>query len=233
MRTREYIDGGMDPAAARRKAERRFGDIGRHARRRFARLGTGRNRQMQRTEYLSELRQDVALHVASAAQESGLHGGRRPDARARHRRHDRHLQRGLRRRPAAAAAARSGAADGRRRDRTRALPSEMSAGNYTDAARRRRRPSKGCRRRTSRASTSPTAPTPERVIGARVTANYFDVMGVRPLLGRTFTRRRRSAGQRARRRPQPSPVDAALRRQPLDGRQHDPHERRRATPSRA
>src|SRR6185369_12080887 len=29
--------------------------------------------------------------------------------------------------------------------------------------------------------------TPERVIGARVTANYFDVMGVRPLLGRTFS----------------------------------------------
>ena len=29
--------------------------------------------------------------------------------------------------------------------------------------------------------------TPERVIGARVTANYFDVMGVRPLLGRAFT----------------------------------------------
>ncbi len=29
--------------------------------------------------------------------------------------------------------------------------------------------------------------TPERVVGARVTANYFEVMGVRPLLGRTFT----------------------------------------------
>ena len=28
---------------------------------------------------------------------------------------------------------------------------------------------------------------PERVVGARVTANYFDVMGVRPMLGRTFT----------------------------------------------
>ena len=29
--------------------------------------------------------------------------------------------------------------------------------------------------------------TPERVVGARVTANYFDVMGVRPAIGRTFT----------------------------------------------
>ena len=28
---------------------------------------------------------------------------------------------------------------------------------------------------------------PERVVGARVTANYFDVLGVRPILGRTFT----------------------------------------------
>src|SRR5258707_832778 len=27
----------------------------------------------------------------------------------------------------------------------------------------------------------------ERLAGARVTANYFDVMGVRPILGRTFT----------------------------------------------
>ena len=29
--------------------------------------------------------------------------------------------------------------------------------------------------------------TPERVVGARVSANYFDVMGVKPMLGRTFT----------------------------------------------
>jgi hypothetical protein len=28
---------------------------------------------------------------------------------------------------------------------------------------------------------------PERAVGLRVTANYFDVMGVRPALGRTFT----------------------------------------------
>jgi putative ABC transport system permease protein len=28
---------------------------------------------------------------------------------------------------------------------------------------------------------------PERIVGARVTANYFDVLGVRPMLGRTFT----------------------------------------------
>ena len=29
--------------------------------------------------------------------------------------------------------------------------------------------------------------SPERVVGARVTANYFDVLGVGPMLGRTFT----------------------------------------------
>ena len=28
---------------------------------------------------------------------------------------------------------------------------------------------------------------PERVLGRRVTANFFDVLGVRPLVGRTFT----------------------------------------------
>src|SRR5688500_16145261 len=29
--------------------------------------------------------------------------------------------------------------------------------------------------------------TPERVLGRRVTANFFEVLGVRPMLGRTFT----------------------------------------------
>jgi putative ABC transport system permease protein len=60
MRTREYIERGIDPAAARREAEKRFGNVGR-TRAALEALGKGRNRHMQRTEYVSELRQDIAF----------------------------------------------------------------------------------------------------------------------------------------------------------------------------
>src|SRR4051794_26581015 len=60
MRTREYVERGMDPAAARREAEQRFGDV-RHMRTALTALGEGRNRHMQRTEYLSELRHDISF----------------------------------------------------------------------------------------------------------------------------------------------------------------------------
>lgn len=60
MRTRELIARGMDPAAARREAERRLGDLA-HVRATLHTLGTGRNRHMQRTQYLGELAQDIAF----------------------------------------------------------------------------------------------------------------------------------------------------------------------------
>ncbi len=60
MRTRENIARGMEPEAARAAALERFGDIdGVVAACR--RLGTEREREMHRTEYLSELRQDIAF----------------------------------------------------------------------------------------------------------------------------------------------------------------------------
>ena len=73
--------------------------------------------------------------------------------------------------------------------------------------------------------------TPERVVGARVTANYFDVMGVRPLLGRTFTADEDQPGNDRvvvlshRLWTRRFGADAAI------GRQHDPHERRQPTRS--
>ena len=59
MRTRENIERGMDPDAARTAAFERFGDIDR-INAACRRLGTEREREMHRTEYLAELRQDVA-----------------------------------------------------------------------------------------------------------------------------------------------------------------------------
>ena len=49
---------------------------------------------MRRTEYFSELKQDVTFALPSPSQESGLHDRRRADPRARDRRDDGDLQRG-------------------------------------------------------------------------------------------------------------------------------------------
>src|SRR4029453_10903630 len=60
MRTREFIERGMDPAAARREAERRFGNV-RRMRAALEHLGEGRNRHMHRTQYIGELGQDIGF----------------------------------------------------------------------------------------------------------------------------------------------------------------------------
>src|SRR5438093_13115895 len=60
MRTRELIGAGMDPAAARREAERRQAGL-RQTRGVLTMLGAERNRRMTRTQYLGELAHDVAF----------------------------------------------------------------------------------------------------------------------------------------------------------------------------
>jgi predicted permease len=58
MRTRELIERGMDPAVARAAAEARFGNIA-EVNHECRRIGERRERDMRRTEYVSELAQDV------------------------------------------------------------------------------------------------------------------------------------------------------------------------------
>ena len=53
---------------------------------------------------------------------------------------------------------------------------------------------------------------PESVAGAIVNANFFDVLDVKPALGRGFDRRRRRPGRAARRGDQRRPLAAAVRR---------------------
>src|SRR5687768_6481880 len=62
MRARELVERGLDPAEARAEALRRFGnldDVSAECRA----IGTDRERTVQRVEYLSELRQDVAFAI--------------------------------------------------------------------------------------------------------------------------------------------------------------------------
>src|SRR5947208_15902004 len=71
MRTREYVEAGMDPVAARRKAEETLGD--REAMRdRLCAIGTGRNRHMARTQYLGELAQDLGFSVRQLRKNPGF-----------------------------------------------------------------------------------------------------------------------------------------------------------------
>src|SRR5437899_3962844 len=71
MRTRELIAAGMSPAAARREAERRLGDLGR-VRATLHALGAQRNHQMARTQYLGELRQDIAFTARQLLKSPGF-----------------------------------------------------------------------------------------------------------------------------------------------------------------
>ena len=120
-----------------------------------------------------------------AAEEPGAHRRRGAHARALHRRHDRDLQRGLRRalpapavsasRPDPAAAdAGGGSSPARCRSATGPTSSASSGASATSC------------RPTARASTSPGADMPENVDGARVGADFFAMLGVQPALGRGF-----------------------------------------------
>ena len=60
MRTREFVAAGMDPAAARDAAVRRFGDLS-SVNQTCRQIGRRRDQDMRRTEYLSELMQDVTF----------------------------------------------------------------------------------------------------------------------------------------------------------------------------
>ena len=115
---------------------------------------------------------------------------RDPHARARDRREHRDLQR-RQRRPSAPVAAPSARISSCRCSRARNSRPAFSAPvrpriSATGASRTQR--CKASRLTNIRTSRSRIKPSPERILGVTVSANYFRVLGAQPLLGRTFLR---------------------------------------------
>jgi putative ABC transport system permease protein len=185
MRARELVAGGMDPESARREASRRFGDL-RRMRTTLHALGHERDLYMQRTQYLGELWQDITFTWRQLVKNPGFTavavltlalgiGGTTAIFSAVY---------AVVLRPLPV------------REPSRLLlvgenyggqPQVMSVGNYVDTNAAVTGFEGGLSALNYANFNLSDGATPERVVGARVTANYFDVIGVRPMLGRTFT----------------------------------------------
>ena len=185
MRTRELMAGGMDAGAARREAERRLGDL-RQMRSTLFTLGSGRNRHMQRTQYLGELAQDIVFTARQLVKNPGFTAVAVLT-----------LALGIGATTAIFSAVHAVVLQPfPLRDPSRLMlvgevwegrPQVMSVGNYVDTNAAVPDFDGGLAALNFANYNLADETAPERVVGARVTFNYFDVMGVEPVLGRTFT----------------------------------------------
>jgi predicted permease len=183
MRTQEYIARGLDPAAARDAALRRFGDL-EHVRAACREIGRRRDTEMRRREILGELRQDVTFAVRQLAANPGFTfiavltlalgiGATTAIFSAVHAVVLRPLPVP---RPQRLMAIVSAWQD---------QPSGLSAGSFTEMADLQRSFSDMTAIQLASFNLADGG-TPERTIGARVTASYFRVFGVPPERGRVF-----------------------------------------------
>jgi putative ABC transport system permease protein len=184
MRTREFIERGVDPAEARRLAETKLGDVDR-VRAECRTIAEGRDRDMRRTEFFDELGQDVRFAGRQLMRNPGFTlvailtlalgiGGTTAIFSAVY---------AVVLKPLPV------------RDPARLFfvgetyqgsPSSMSAGNYTDANTSVTTFEHGLAAEQFSSFNLSEGGTPERVVGVRVTANFFNVMGATPALGRVF-----------------------------------------------
>jgi putative ABC transport system permease protein len=189
MRTRELVERGMDPAAARELVLARIGDLG-DLKRTCIDLGRKRDREMRLTQRLEELRTDVTFAirqlkaspgfalVAAVTLALGIGANSAIFALA-----DATLLRPL---P-------FGEPDRlvlvQERSATQ-LRSNIAPLNVRDWAAQNRTFEAMAIVSVSRGDGGPTLigsdGTPETVVGQQVSAGFFDVMGVRPIAGRTF-----------------------------------------------
>lgn len=184
LRTREYIERGMDPDAARAAALRRFGDL-ETVRKTCRNIGRKRDKDMRRREYFTELRQDVGFALRQlvahpafsliAVLTLALGIGATTAIFS--------VVNAVVLRPLPV----------REPDRLVYIDSNVagdwgsvSVGNYTFLERNQRSFSSVAAYHYSNFSLA-EGESAERTLGVRATASFFQVFGVRPLLGRVFT----------------------------------------------
>ncbi len=184
MRARELEAQGISPAAAREAAVRRFGDINR-VNATCRSIGKQRDRGMRRTEYLTELTQDLTFAVRQLLHHPGFTivalvtlslgiGATAAIFSA--------VQAVVLRplpvpEPSRIIAVYTAFPQGR---------GSVSAGNYVDGIEPVSSFAATAAIRYSSFNLADSAEA-ERIIGARVTAGFFEVFGVAPALGRVFT----------------------------------------------
>ena len=192
MRARELVERGMSPAEAREAAIRRFGDIDR-VNATCRALGKQRDHDMRRTEYFSELAQDVKFACRQLARSPGFTAVAVLT-----------LALGIGATTAIFSAVQSVVLrplpfpDSNRLlsvyEYVRENRSNVSAGNFVDGIE-----PVGAFSAVSAAQFSSfnlaDGGNTERVVGARVTAGYFDVFNLPPAQGRVFSKEEDQPGR--------------------------------------
>jgi putative ABC transport system permease protein len=184
MRTREFIAAGMDPVSAREAAVGRFGDIHR-VNETCRQIGRRRDEDMRRTEYLSELTQDVTFACRQLLKSPGFSivailtlalgiGATSAIFSAVHAVVLRPLPVPDPERIVAVY------------EFWRGSRGSMSAGNYVDAMAQATSFSDSTAVQYSSFNLGDTTDA-ERIIGARTTAGFFGVFGTQPALGRVYS----------------------------------------------
>lgn len=186
MRARELIAGGMDPDRAREEARRRFGSVD-TMQAELAAIGLDRDRATARRRYLSEIAQDVRYGVRQLVRQPGFAalaifmlalgiGASTAIFSVVH----------------AVVLAPLPFRDAGRlvtlTEKQRDLPMDVAAGNYVDV-REQSHAFEALGALEYRSMNVSEGALPERVLGARVTASFFDVFDMPPLHGRVFTER--------------------------------------------
>jgi predicted permease len=184
LRTQEFIDRGMNPEAARQEARRRFGDVQRMEAR-LTELGRGRDRTIDRREWWGEFLQDVRFAFRQARRQPGFTAAAILT-----------LALGIGATTAIFSVVNAVIlrplpyADP---DRVvmvftswRAGLGGLAVGNF-DYIRQRTTTLEQAAGLQYVSFNLAEGATPERVLGARTTANYFSVFGIPPVHGRTYT----------------------------------------------
>jgi predicted permease len=185
LRTRELVDRGVDPARARAEALARFGDVSK-LEARLARLGTERNRAYGRQDWWEEFRQDVRFALRQSRRQPGFAAVAVLT-----------LAVGL----GATTAIFSVVYAVILRPLPFADPSRttmiftqwkeglggLAVGNF-DYIRQRTTTLEGVAGIQYATFNLTDEGTPERLVAARTTWNLYDVLGVRPLYGRIYTK---------------------------------------------